>query len=244
MEFSPESPLCLVTVHGREEAECYVCLWNVARPHWPSLVMRTSSEVSSVCTMGNIVFAGSQEGEVMAWDGRESLSSHQQVLTTTSEVARSPTFTSSEAHHSRITAIKPLPSGHSDLEVETFSQLHGLSAFQIVTLEVEGKVVIWTLLDHQKDYEKHLGLAHWGQVRMVASNTIDLHSLTASDPLEQAEHHGHDISMDPLDVSRFYVASDGGTILHGSTQADHRPSPRTFKSEIGKETPGTLPDLT
>ena len=102
-----------------------------------------------------------------------------------------------------------------------------------MTLELEGKVVIWTLLDHQKDFEKHLGLAHWGQVRMVASNTINLRSLTASDPLEQLEHHGHDISMDPLDVSRFYVASDGGTILHGSTQADHRPSPRTFKSEIG-----------
>ena len=235
VEFSPESPLSLVTVHGREEAECYVCLWSVARPQWPSLILRTSSEVSCVCTMANIVFAGSQEGDVMAWDGRESGSSHQQVLTTTSEVARSPTFTSSEAHESKITAIKPLPSGHSDLEVETFSQLNGLSAFQIVTLEVEGKVVIWTLLDHQKDYEKHLGLAHWGKVRMVASNTIHLHSLTASDPLEQQEHHGHDISMDPLDVSRFYVASDGGTILHGSTQADHRPSPRTFKSEIGKE---------
>ena len=235
MEFSPESPLSLVTVHGREEAECYVCLWSVARPQWPSLILRTSSEVTCVCTMANIVFAGSQEGDVMAWDGRESVSSHQQVVTSKTEVARSPTFTSSEAHESKITAIKPLPSGHSDLEVETFSQLNGLSAFQIVTLEVEGKVVIWTLLDHQKDYEKHLGLAHWGQVRMVASNTIHLHSLTASDPLEQQEHHGHDISMDPLDVSRFYVASDGGTILHGSTQADHRPSPRTFKSEIGKE---------
>ena len=119
------------------------------------------------------------------------------------------------------------------MEVSSISDQHGLSAFQIVTLELEGKVVIWTILDHQKDFEQHLGLAHWGQVRMVASNTISLASLTASDPLEQLEYHGHDINMDPLDVSRFYVASDGGAILHGSTQADHRPSPRVFKSEIG-----------
>ena len=156
------------------------------------------------------------------------------------QYCRSPTFANSEAHSSRITAIKPLPSGHSDLELSTISDQHGLSAFQIVTLELEGKVVIWTILDHQKDFEQHLGLAHWGQVRMVASNTINLANLTASDPLEQVEYHGHDITMDPLDVTRFYVASDGGTILHGSSQSDHRPSPRLFRSEIGKTSSAPL----
>ena len=40
VEFSPESPLSLVTVHGGEEKACYVCLWNVARPQAPSHVFR------------------------------------------------------------------------------------------------------------------------------------------------------------------------------------------------------------
>ena len=29
------------------------------------------------------------------------------------------------------------------------------------------------------------------------------------------------------------MASEGGIVIHGSTQADHKPSPRLFKPEIG-----------
>ena len=88
VEFSPENPLTLVTVHGRGEETCYVCLWNVSRPQAPSHMFRCSSEVSCVCMVGNILFGGSGEGEVLAWDGRESLSTHHQVLEITSHLTR------------------------------------------------------------------------------------------------------------------------------------------------------------
>ena len=88
---------------------------------------------------------------------------------------------------------------------------------------------------------------------MVASSVIDLSSLALLDLHESSQLHCHDINMDSLDPSRlfklgghlviylsktfskirFYVASDGGLVLHGSTQSDHRPSPRIFKPEIG-----------
>ena len=70
---------------------------------------------------------------------------------------------------------------------------------------------------------------------MVASSTISLDSFLMSDLHDTNEFQCYDITMDPLDPSRFYVASDGGMVLHGSTQADHRPSPRMFKPEIGKK---------
>ena len=70
---------------------------------------------------------------------------------------------------------------------------------------------------------------------MVASSTISLDSFLMSDLHDTNEFQCHDITMDPIDPSRFYVASDGGMVLHGSTQADHRPSPRLFKPEIGKQ---------
>ena len=88
MEFSPENPLTLVTVHGRCEEICYVCLWNVSRPQAPSHIFRSSSNVSSVCMMGNLLFGGSEAGDVLAWDGRENLSTHHQVLDLTSNLAR------------------------------------------------------------------------------------------------------------------------------------------------------------
>ena len=70
---------------------------------------------------------------------------------------------------------------------------------------------------------------------MVASSTISLDSFLMSDLHDTNEFQCHDITMDPVDPSRFYVASDGGMVLHGSTQADHRPSPRMFKPEIGSK---------
>ena len=39
-----------------------------------------------------------------------------------------------------------------------------LSAFRVVSVDYSGKLVIWTVLDFQRDYEKNLSLAHWGQV--------------------------------------------------------------------------------
>lgn len=43
--------------------------------------------------------------------------------------------------------------------------------------EFGGKLVIWTALDSQHDVDIHLGLAHWGSVRIVNTTVIDLNKL-------------------------------------------------------------------
>ena len=40
----------------------------------------------------------------------------------------------------------------------------GLAAFQLVSVESQGRAVVWTVLDTQRDFNTQLGLAHWGQL--------------------------------------------------------------------------------
>ena len=48
--------------------------------------------------------------------------------------------------------------------VPSFLPSQGLAAFQLVSVESQGKAVVWTVLDTQRDFNTQLGLAHWGQV--------------------------------------------------------------------------------
>ena len=60
----------------------------------------------------------------------------------------------------QVTSLKPLP----DLNSGETGSKDRLSAFRVVSVDSGGQLVIWTVLDFQTDYEKNLGLAHWGQV--------------------------------------------------------------------------------
>ena len=53
--------------------------------------------------------------------------------------------------------------------------------FQIVSCEELGKVIIWTVLDSLRDSDVHLGLAHWGCVRIVNSVQMDLECVSTQD---------------------------------------------------------------
>ena len=92
---------------------------------------------------------------------------------------RSPTFTTSSGeesnHDSAITGLKPLPEVSSTLEGG-----YG-DTFQIVSCEELGKVIIWTVLDSLRDSDVHLGLAHWGCVRIVNSVQMDLECVSSQD---------------------------------------------------------------
>ena len=157
VEFSPDNPLCLVTVHGRDDNLGYVCQWHVSRPQKPLHILKCSSPVTSVCMSGHFIIGGCSRGETVMWDTRESVSMHHQVTPESEQgITRSPTFTNTEAHTTRVTSIRHLASPHHDPASPAASQL--------LSLELVGQVVVWTVLDTQKDYEQHLGLAHWGQV--------------------------------------------------------------------------------
>ena len=45
---------------------------------------------------------------------------------------------------------------------------------QVASCDESGSLMIWTVLDDQKEADVDLGLAHWGRVRMVATEVFDL----------------------------------------------------------------------
>ena len=50
-----------------------------------------------------------------------------------------------------------------------------------MSCEELGKVIIWTVLDSLRDSDVHLGLAHWGCVRIVNSVQMDLECVSSQD---------------------------------------------------------------
>ena len=118
---------------------------------------------------------------------------------------RSPTFTTSSGeesnHDSAITGLKPLPEVSSTLEGG-----YG-DTFQIVSCEELGKVIIWTVLDSLRDSDVHLGLAHWGCVRIVNSVQMDLECVSSQDVI-----FGPRKSKKVVDAS----ASSGGASENGN----------------------------
>ena len=98
----------------------------------------------------------------MLWDTRETLSTHHQVTEEgVASVSRSPTFTTTQSHSTRVTSIRHLGTGLHTQDMLTQQQQ---ATTQLLSLELSGQVVVWTVLDTQRDYDQHLGLAHWGQV--------------------------------------------------------------------------------
>ena len=78
---------------------------------------------------------------------------------------RSPTYTAEGGHSTEVVSIKTLLDDTGFREHTPISS-KAMAAFQIISLEESGKLIIWTLIDQQRDYSNHLGLAHWGQVKI------------------------------------------------------------------------------
>ncbi len=65
----------------------------------------------------------------------------------------------------RVTCVRPLADPSTAEEAEWTGR--GGSAFRLASCEERGSLVVWTVLDSRHDPDQHLGLAHWGAVRLV-----------------------------------------------------------------------------
>jgi WD40 repeat protein len=127
LAFAPDQPSILLTAHGplpedeehnpSPEKTTILCVWKVSQPSAPNKVLVANGDVVH-CNFSphkaSLVFAGFADGMICAWDLRESLSVHQEVVKEDDgdDVFRSPTFathSAEEGHSSAVTAIKPLP---------------------------------------------------------------------------------------------------------------------------------------
>ena len=75
------------------------------------------------------------------------------------------------------------------------------------------------MLDGQRDVDQHIGLAHWGSVRLVSTMALDLRALLmGTKAMALQEVNSFDVTFDPGDGSRVYVGTENGTVLHASVQ--------------------------
>ena len=89
----------------------------------------------------------------------------------------------------------------------------------------------WGWYGHNNLYIYGLLVLH-STPRMVSTTVIQLANLVHTELGPDLELHAYDIGIDPDDSSHLFVAADDGLVIHGSTQPDHRPTPRMFKPEI------------
>lgn len=242
LAFAPDQSAILLTAHGNLDmdgeqgattlanfsADTYLCVWNVSQPSAPNKVLVTHNVVSSCCFSphkASIAFAGLVDGTVVGWDLRESLNIHQEVKRDLTEngdfIFRSPTFSTNagpDEHNSTIKSVAPLPEAKREQSTEEFNDSGG--AFQLISVEEQGCAIIWTVLDNQHDYDQHVGQAHWGSVRLVQSQRIELDS------------NLYGFTINPHDGSQLLMGMEGGTIHHASTRSNHKPNPRQFLPEF------------
>ena len=79
-------------------------------------------------------------------------------------------------------------------------------------------------MDSVRDSDAHLGLAHWGCVRIVSSVKIEL-TQNCYDVVFGSRRSNE--SRGDL-----FVGLGNGHLFHGSVHADHKPSPRFYKAEL------------
>lgn len=145
--------------------------WRLYRAETPWAIMRCVG-VPSVCLLPedrpHLVFSGTEEGSIQLWNLREAGSSHPQVdLPGGDRIAlRAPTYSSdclaSGAHVSPITQLATLPSAGEE------------AALSIASLELEGTLILWVVLESVELDHVDLGQAVGGKERLMRSGTLHL----------------------------------------------------------------------
>ena len=144
--------------------------------------MVTENDISSCCFSPNkatLVFAGLLDGTICVWDHREDLSDHREVFVRcqfeqfNEQTFLSPTYIThnqdEETYHmSKVVCMRSLEnrdsntetdvsSGRTDPATETQASSSTNNLFQLASIEENGCLIIWTVLDGQENVELHTG---------------------------------------------------------------------------------------
>ena len=215
------------------------------------LVMVTENAISACCFSPNkatLVFAGLFDGTICVWDHREDLSDHREVYVKcqferygNEQTFLSPTFITHiqddqelTDHMSKVTCLKPLENrdnNNQDFQATTSNEDKTSSSsnnlFQLASIEENGCLIIWTVLDGQESVDFHTGLAHWGSVRLVRSLRLELNEYFLNDPMAQVA--AHCLANDSLSL---FIGSDNGLVYNVPIRPGQRSNPKTYLAEI------------
>ena len=212
--------------------------------------MVTENDISACCFSPNkatLVFAGLYDGTICVWDHREDLSDHREVFVRSQfekynieQTFLSPTFIThiqdeqnEMDHMSKVMCLRPLENrdnNNQELQSSTSNEKTSSSSnnlYQLASIEENGCLIIWTVLDGQENVEFHTGLAHWGSVRLVRSLRLELNEYFLNDPMAQVA--AHCLANDSFSL---FIGSDNGLVYNVPIRQGQRSSPKTYLAEI------------
>ncbi|CAB4062097.1 WDR60 [Lepeophtheirus salmonis] len=218
VKFALHQPYLLITCHyDLESKSSYLAIWDLNAPKDspPQKLLTVRGLVTTFCIYNyktSLIFAGLSNGIIVLWDLKEEIGLHSKRENELPSL-RSPTYIDEKSHESSITEIITLLD-------ESNSEPN---SFQIVSIEEQSKLIIWTVLEENYNKEEFLGLAYWGSIRLVPSTTLNYNEKLLF----------LDVCSDK-DGSKLFVATDSGQILHFYRRdaGFRRPTPSVFKSEI------------
>lgn len=211
------------------------CILPAARPH--------------------LAFAGTEEGSVQLWNLREPGVTHPSVDIGGADrlALRSPTYCSDclgagGAHATPIVSLSALPAAEG-------------SGLSIASLDLEGTLLLWLVLEEAELDALDLGQAFGGKERLLRSGSVDLVADAAggasADASENASANGNprrrsggatalkllptrcaQAAFLPKDPSRLLVATDLPRVLHRSRYDPTPPAPDTFGAPGGRASSG------
>eukprot|EP00118_Oscarella_pearsei_P012676 m.95335 g.95335 ORF g.95335 m.95335 type:complete len:994 (+) comp36846_c0_seq5:51-3032(+) len=227
-----------------------VCLWNINDAMRPEKVLVCESLPLCCCfgpSKGSLAFAGTDDGSVVVWDLRESVSMHKvRQVGDIDWILRVPTYSSAGAlstdnHHSPICSVASIVSQQGDSEDKQSSFLSsqygdasGLS-YQIATLDESGVLNLWVVVELNKPdpagSESDLGLVPGGRVKLVPSASIVIQTPTRLASCLPLHFRPFELDFSPDDPNHFYVATNLGCVLHG-VRYGGRATPRMYKGFV------------
>ncbi|XP_038047961.1 cytoplasmic dynein 2 intermediate chain 1-like [Patiria miniata] len=260
-QFHPVQSNLLLTVYSRPKvydtwnsAQSIICVWNINNSSQPYRILSCRSEVTSCCfspIKSTFVFAGTDEGAIVAWDLREPSSMHQSMHKDDGQLPlRVPTYSTYGAsrddnHQSPIVKVQPViitedshwvPIPTTD-PVLSSEDINGPS-FQLVSLDEQGVINFWVVLDlgttDSGGSETDLGLVPSGKLKLLKSSSVVLENQIRDMPPAQ---RAKNMKFSLKDPTQFFIATDSGCILHGSRHGD-RVSPRRYRKQT--DSPGEV----
>ncbi|XP_039254411.2 cytoplasmic dynein 2 intermediate chain 1-like [Styela clava] len=225
-----------------------VSVWDTRKPGIPEKIL-VCDACPTYCSFGStksyILFVGTDDGCVLAYDLREPGIHHQVVsLEKTREtVLRSATYTTgylNDGHSSPIVSIMSVGAESKFSEENQFDSKEGKSrnshsglAFQLASLEEAGNLCIWIVVELLPDGEAgdDLGLAPQGKIKLIRSLNVKIHPPVKS-LIPDLPFRTTCVQFSVLDPNNFYVGTDTGHIVHCTQYEANSESSMANKNKV------------
>jgi WD40 repeat protein len=225
-----------------------LCLWNTREPAKPERVLVT--EGSPTCCLLSpsktpFAFAGMEDGSVEVWDLR-SPPLRGLLGAEVDWVGLLPAYSTAhvagvEGHVAPVRCLCPhntsSTASYSEPTAESVGSF-GLS-FQVASLDMAGKLVIWVLAEltnpDPHGSETDFGVAPGGEVKLVKSASGDVCGMNTRSLGTSSIMSVHSLAFHPRDINHYYVGTDMGSVLH-CQRYGQRPIPKFYRKDLGHST--------